>query len=202
MAVRHYRVSPLRPKAAQEDRHVLRRDRWRRRAGAGGLDVVLVVAAGHRTVPAPPRAAARRMALLLAGGRPAGPLTTAEPRMGTEQGVTEGATLTPGPGSGHRVTSRLGPGYPMSTPCSGWIRGGGVGSVQAGLSPRGSPRPALTGDDDCRTGEMWLRRRCCDQMAWSVGFLRFVSSPEAPPATGVLTLPPVGLSPTEQTSLR
>ena len=125
MAVRHYRVSPLRPKSAEENCHVLRRDRWRPRASAGGLDVVLVVGAGHRAVPPPPRAAARRMALLLAGRRPAGPLTTAEPRMGAEQGATEGATLTPGPGSGHRVTSRLGPGYPMSTPCSGWIRGVG-----------------------------------------------------------------------------
>ena len=39
------------------------------------------------------------------------------------------------------------------------------------------------------------------KMALSGGFLRFVSSPEAPQATGVLTGPPVGLSPTEQASL-
>ena len=39
------------------------------------------------------------------------------------------------------------------------------------------------------------------RMAWSGGFLRFVSSTEAPQATGVLTVPPVGLSPTEQASL-
>ena len=39
------------------------------------------------------------------------------------------------------------------------------------------------------------------KMALSGGFLRFVSSTEAPQATGVLTLLPVGLSPTEQASL-
>ena len=39
-------------------------------------------------------------------------------------------------------------------------------------------------------------------MAWSVGFLRFVSSAEATQATGVLTIPPVGLTPTEHASLR
>jgi hypothetical protein len=36
------------------------------------------------------------------------------------------------------------------------------------------------------------------RMAWPGGFLRFVSSTEATQATGVLTVPPVGLSPTEQ----
>jgi len=41
--------------------------------------------------------------------------------------------------------------------------GGGVGSVQTGLSRRRRPGRALTGDDDCRTGETWLRRRCCGQ---------------------------------------
>ncbi len=39
------------------------------------------------------------------------------------------------------------------------------------------------------------------RMAWSVGFLRFVSSAEATQATGVLTVPPVGLAPTEHVSL-
>ncbi len=39
------------------------------------------------------------------------------------------------------------------------------------------------------------------KMAWSVGFLQFVSSPEATQAAGVLTVPPVGLAPTEQASL-
>jgi len=40
------------------------------------------------------------------------------------------------------------------------------------------------------------------RMALSVGFLRFVYSAEATRATGVLTLPPVGLTPTEHASLR
>ncbi|MGA2477104.1 MAG: hypothetical protein ABSF73_10870 [Terriglobia bacterium] len=84
MAVRHYRVSPLRPKSAQEDRHVLGGDHRWRRASAGGQDVVLVVRLGHRAVPPPPRATVRGMALLLAGRRPAGPLPGAQPRMGTE----------------------------------------------------------------------------------------------------------------------
>jgi hypothetical protein len=39
------------------------------------------------------------------------------------------------------------------------------------------------------------------RMAWSGGFLRFVSSAEAPPATGGLTVPPVGLIPTEHVCL-
>jgi hypothetical protein len=39
------------------------------------------------------------------------------------------------------------------------------------------------------------------KMAWSVGFLRFVSSTEATQATGVLTIPLVGLTPTGQVSL-
>jgi hypothetical protein len=39
------------------------------------------------------------------------------------------------------------------------------------------------------------------RMAWSVGFLLFVSSAEATPAARVLTVPPVGLAPTEQASL-
>jgi hypothetical protein len=40
------------------------------------------------------------------------------------------------------------------------------------------------------------------RMAWSVGFIRFVSSADATQATGVLTVPPVGLAPTEHASLR
>src|SRR5262245_14637427 len=39
------------------------------------------------------------------------------------------------------------------------------------------------------------------RMASSVGFIRFVSSPDATQATKVLTLPPVGLTPTEHASL-
>ena len=39
------------------------------------------------------------------------------------------------------------------------------------------------------------------RMAWSVGFIRFVSSTDATQATKVLTFPPVGLSPTEHASL-
>ena len=39
------------------------------------------------------------------------------------------------------------------------------------------------------------------RMAWSVGFLRFVSSAEATQATGSLTVAPVGLFPTEHVSL-
>src|SRR6266849_6934885 len=39
------------------------------------------------------------------------------------------------------------------------------------------------------------------KMASSVGFIRFVSSPDATQATKVLTLPPVGLTPTEHASL-
>jgi hypothetical protein len=40
------------------------------------------------------------------------------------------------------------------------------------------------------------------RMALSVGFIRFVSSTNATQATGVLTIPPVGLAPTEHASLR
>jgi hypothetical protein len=36
----------------------------------------------------------------------------------------------------------------------------------------------------------------------SVGFIRFVSSPDATQATGLLTLALVGLTPTEHASLR
>jgi hypothetical protein len=39
------------------------------------------------------------------------------------------------------------------------------------------------------------------KMAWSVGFLRFVSSTEATQATGLLTVTPVGLAPTDHASL-
>ena len=39
------------------------------------------------------------------------------------------------------------------------------------------------------------------RMALSVGFIRFVSSTNATQATGLLTLTPVGLSPTEHASL-
>src|SRR5215831_5360172 len=40
------------------------------------------------------------------------------------------------------------------------------------------------------------------RMALSVGFIRFVSSTNATQATGLLTIAPVGLSPTEHASLR
>jgi hypothetical protein len=40
------------------------------------------------------------------------------------------------------------------------------------------------------------------RMALSVGFIRFVSSPDATPATGLLTLALVGLTPAEHASLR
>ena len=40
------------------------------------------------------------------------------------------------------------------------------------------------------------------RMAWSVGFIHFVSSADATQATGGLTVPPVGLPPTEHASLR
>ena len=40
------------------------------------------------------------------------------------------------------------------------------------------------------------------KMALSIGFISFVSSTDAIQATGLLTLAPVGLTPTEQTSLR
>ena len=40
------------------------------------------------------------------------------------------------------------------------------------------------------------------RMALSIGFISFVSSTNAIQATGLLTLAPVGLTPTEQTSLR
>jgi hypothetical protein len=39
------------------------------------------------------------------------------------------------------------------------------------------------------------------KMALSVGFIRFVSSPDATQATGLPTLAPVGLTPTEHASL-
>jgi hypothetical protein len=40
------------------------------------------------------------------------------------------------------------------------------------------------------------------RMALSIGFIRFVSSADAIQATGLLTLAPVGLTPTEHASLR
>jgi hypothetical protein len=40
------------------------------------------------------------------------------------------------------------------------------------------------------------------KMALSVGFIRFVSSPDATQATGLLTLALVGLTPTEHACLR
>ena len=40
------------------------------------------------------------------------------------------------------------------------------------------------------------------RMALSIGFIRFVSSTDAIQATGLLTLAPVGLTPTEHASLR
>ena len=40
------------------------------------------------------------------------------------------------------------------------------------------------------------------KMALSIGFIRFVSSTDAIQATGLLTLTPVGLSPTEHASLK
>jgi hypothetical protein len=39
------------------------------------------------------------------------------------------------------------------------------------------------------------------KMAWSVGFIRFISSADATQATEFLTPPLVGLSPTEHASL-
>jgi hypothetical protein len=39
-------------------------------------------------------------------------------------------------------------------------------------------------------------------MALSIGFIRFVSSTDAIQATGLLTLTPVGLTPTEHASLK
>jgi hypothetical protein len=40
------------------------------------------------------------------------------------------------------------------------------------------------------------------KMALSIGFIRFVSSTDAIQATGLLTLTPVGLTPTEHASLK
>ena len=71
------------------------------------------------------------------------------------------------------------------------------GTKGLGLRSYFLTRP-LVGSLALRPGDSLTIQR----MAWSVGFLRFVSSAEATHATGVLTVPPVGLTPTEQVSLR
>src|SRR5262249_6337109 len=67
-----------------------------------------------------------------------------------------------------------------------------------GLGPRSHifSRPPL-GSLTLRPGDSLT----IPKMASSVGFIRFVSSSDATQATKVLTLPPVGLTPTEHASL-
>src|SRR5262249_30931251 len=67
-----------------------------------------------------------------------------------------------------------------------------------GLGPRSHifSRPSL-GSLTLRPGDSLT----IPKMASSVGFIRFVSSTDATQATKVLTLPPVGLTPTEHASL-
>jgi hypothetical protein len=105
--LRHNRVSPFGAERGQDQLGVPgRRDGGRRpRRRPGRPDVVLVVRPGHRSVPAPPALTARGMALLLTGGRPAGPLPWPEAGMGTEEGLAEGAPPAP-QNSGHRSPPR------------------------------------------------------------------------------------------------
>jgi hypothetical protein len=98
LRLRQDRVSHLRVHAAQEARHLARGDRLGRGPRPGRVHVVPVVRADHRAVPSAPSATARRMALLLTRGCPAGPLARPEARMGAEEGLAErtaSATGTP-----------------------------------------------------------------------------------------------------------
>ena len=105
LRLRQNRVSHLRVHPAQEARHLARGDRRGRRPRPGRMHVVPVVRPGHRPVPASPTPTARGMALLLTGGRPAGPLPGSDPWVGTEEGLTEGAPAAP-ESSGHRSPPR------------------------------------------------------------------------------------------------
>lgn len=110
LALRHNRVSHLGAETPQDYLEVPRGDRRRPARLAHGLDVVLVVRAGDGTIVSAPAPAVLGMPLPLAGWCPAGPLPGAQPGMGDEQGLAEGAALpaTPSPrGTGHEVTSPL-----------------------------------------------------------------------------------------------
>jgi hypothetical protein len=108
LPLRHNRVSPLGAERGQDQLGVHGRGGGGRgpRRRPGRPDVVLVMRSRHRAVPAPPGPTARRMALLLTGGRPAGPLAGAEAGMGTEEDLAEGTTPAPR-SSGHRCTSQM-----------------------------------------------------------------------------------------------
>ena len=107
LPVRHYRVSHLGAETPQDYLEVGRRD-WRRSGGhPRGLDVVLVVRAGDRTVPAAPGPAVLGVPLPLASRGRAGPLARPQPGVRMEQRLAEGTAFpTASPrGTGHEGTS-------------------------------------------------------------------------------------------------
>jgi hypothetical protein len=150
LSLRHYRVSHLGAETAEDNLEVARGDRGRAARLAGGLHVVLVVRPGDGAVLAAPAPAVLSMSLPLAGRGRAGPLPGAQPGMGNEQRLAEGATLLAAPsprGTGHEVTSRqtvtLQP-----RPCEGetsvrWL-GSCSGVMEAGLSMGRTGRRELT----------------------------------------------------------
>lgn len=103
----HYRVSHLGTETPEDNLDLVGRHRRRPGAGPSRLDVVLVVRAGDRAVPAAPLAAVHGMPRLLASWGRAGPLARPQPGVGLEQGLAEGATFpTTSPrGPGHEGTS-------------------------------------------------------------------------------------------------
>ena len=130
MTLRHNRVSPLGAERGQDQLGVPGRgDGGRRpRRCPGRPDVVLVVGSGHYSVPPPPGPTACGMALLLTGGRPAGPLPGPEAGMGTEESLAEG-TPAAAQHSGHRSPPRWkATPYPICRACAqdeygevGWV---------------------------------------------------------------------------------
>jgi hypothetical protein len=105
LPLRHYRVSHLGAHAAQEEGHLPGRDRSWRGPGSGRQHVVRVVRASHGAIPAPPPAAARRMALALTGRHPAGPLASADPGIGMKECLA--ARTAVAADSGHRSPPRV-----------------------------------------------------------------------------------------------
>lgn len=110
LACGDYRVSPLRAQRGQDEVGLGGRGGrgHRRRAGRfpSGLDVVLVVRAGHGTVPLAPVPAVLGVPPPLTRRLPTGPLPGTHPPIGEEQIVAKRAPFPSlPPGSGHRRTS-------------------------------------------------------------------------------------------------
>jgi hypothetical protein len=174
LALRQYRVSHLGVHAAQEARHLARRDRRRRGPRPGRVHVVLVVGAGHGPVPPPPPPAARCMALLLTRGRPAGPLPPPDAGIRTKEGLAEGTPAATW-SAGHRSPPRWkAPQYPMRT-APAQVGCAVVGWTERRLASCRSENPEefSPARGYRRAGAIWPRRRRCGH----IGTLRYFSSP-------------------------